>query len=799
MSTTTNLIEERYWNQIWELSGRSYKIERELVKENTKIKLKMVILSAILLLFFSIPLVPSMILGRLVSPAEFLTFEAYNLDSDIQVIFTPQQYYQICQFIYKWLGFAAAACLLYWAFLLNPFDKLRKSEGGTRVYIQEIVHENPKSPAVFLKHVIKATKFRWLGFFYMWFVGFLICSLYDASSWTFIMQHQYYWFSKIPSIIPLALLMLLFVNVTFGVLIGLSRPKTRAGSKRKVLALIIVGACLFATIILALMNAPAVQDYIEHWNDYSIKYPENPSDPGPTYWINYNALFWTLAMISSGLIAFLFPVLSNTYQNMKFRAIIKKYYKKVLEKYEKPWEYIKLKSRHDVDDKRKKNMKIWSAFELAFFFGLVLIALWGFYFYWGILANNKLMENLGIGIMAFELIWAIAISPIVHYHMERSFLYQGKRALYVLTEDRGIGAWKKFWQLFNFKRGPQFSPEEKKKMLALRRFIIVLAGIMVLWICGLGVFEDNTVGGIFKQVLNALHVNLSLDEDQYHQVIRGLFSIGFMIVAPVLLIYSAKILKFNDVRDPDRGKKRIYGILWLILLSMFSLGSIDLFNKFGVDINFTVSHFNSDVFTVLIIGIIITVLLIFLLVVLCFPIFVRLDDLFESINDLISLFIVGIVILVIWNYFCEWFFVTVVDPSTNTITHLHWSWLTGDDQAPSYLRDNFNLLKFFTGTTGYFYWGWVQELLFLGYFCWLLYKIQPNKYINAIISSLLFMMFHWDDIALMIGTAIAGFAWALWWDKRRNLFILGWTHGYNGTLVNMLIPMSMTVGPGAHF
>ena len=788
MAENSNPIEDRYWKEIWTTQDERGEIKKALTRENRKMKLGIIVLCAILLLFFSVPLVWLADINRIVTPAEFLTFEAYRLDSDIQDAFSPLEYYVMVQFIYKWLGYGGAACLLYWMFFINPYEKLRGED--TRYYVQEIVFENPKSPGTFLKHSMDKQRYRWLGFLYMWCVGYLICTLVDASQWTWIMQHQFYWLNKIPTIVPLALIMLIFVNVIFAILFGFSRPETKSGSRKKTAALIVICACLFATIVLALLNANVVEDYVVNWNDYSIKYPENPLDSGPEYYINYNALFWTLGMIFSSLVALLFPICCILYQNKKFREVIDERYKDVLEHHENPWEYPKLKKRHEEEVKLKQFVRRFSAFELTFFFGLVLVALWGFYFYWGTQAGNQVMEYIGIGILAFELIWALFLSPILHYRMEKPLKYQGKSVAWVLSEDRGVGSWKKYWRLFNFKKKYKDSEEEQKKFRALRRFIYVVMGIMALWIAGLGMYSVGDIGGILEAILGVFDIGeVFVESPAYQTSITGLYAVGYMIIAPILLIYCAKILKFNDIKDPDRGKKRIYSLIFLGFLAFMNFQIIDIFNRFGPDILYVFQNFNQNIMFVLIFSLVVGVLFEFLLITLCFPIFIRLDDLFNSIPDIISLFVFGVFFLTFWNYMCEWF---LTDP------RLHWSWLSGPNQEPQFLRDNFIFLEFFTGVSGYFYWGWVQELLFLGYFCWLLYKIQPNKWLNATISSLLFMMFHWDNIALMLATAAGGFAWALWWDKRRNLFVLGWTHGFNGQLVNMLIPMSMTVGPGAH-
>ncbi len=388
--------------------------------------------------------------------------------------------------------------------------------------------------------------------------------------------------------------------------------------------------------------------------------------------------------------------------------------------------------------------------------------------------DNDTNQNIAIGIMGFEVIWFIFISPIYHYRLEKSITYRGKPLGFVGTEDRGIGSWKKYWVAMDRKNKGKHSPEVVAKSKPLRRFIYFSIGLTFLWVCGLGMREDAVID-FFNDSLNIPPM-----------VTNGVFATLYMIMTPLLLAYCLKVLRFPNLKDPERGKKRIYSILLLTFLAGLTIGIADIFYQFGPQITYLFQGFSLDRLLGFAYAIGIGGGFLFLIYAIAFPFLIRLDDLYESIPDLISIIILGVVFVNLWNGFSEIFL---------TNPRLHWSWT---NQDPVALRDAFNLGDFFTGVAGYQYWGWIQEFLFLGYFIWLLYKVTPNRWINATISSLLFMMFHWDNIALMLGTAVGGFMWGLWFGKWRNLWILGLMHGFNGSLVDRLIPMSMTVGPGAH-
>lgn len=805
VATTTIKISDRYWDRIWATHERDLLGSLSRAVRSTKVKVLAVAL--VILFFFSVPLPLPFDGGtRMLSLAEFLTFDGYYIDvkmsgnpsasPPVPALFTPEEYLLLVCFIWKWFGYAAFACMAYWAFFISPYDKLKGK--NPRAYVQDVVFENPASPGTFLKSSFDLQRHRWIGFVYTWCMGVIACMIVQNDQWTWMHERQHYWLAAVPAygIVPVALLFSMIVNVAAGLAIGTARPATAAGRRKKVTALAIIGACTFLTILLAVANAGIMQDYFENWNTYSIRYPEDPLDPAPEYFVNYTVLFWALGLGLSVGIGILFPVVCTLYQNLKIRNVVGKYHGTILGEDDTPWEPRELAAKHDADDRLRRRIKVMSAFELAFFFGLFLVAFWGIMYEWGSKVGNQTMEYIGYGILGFEVIWAIVLSPIVHYKAERRVLYQGRSLGFVATEDRGIGSWKHYWKLWNVKNKLQFnSPEERKELLPVRRFMIVLTGIMALWICGLGMWEQGTVGGLFETIFKAIGQGSAAPSAA---TITGVFAIGYMFVAPVLFLYALSILKFNDVKDPERGKKRVYSLFFLVLAAGLVIGIADVFNRFGAEVAGLFAAPPAGLEWVVLVSTVVPALLLLVLNLLAFPFFVRIKDLYKSIPDLLLIMAFGVVFLSVWNYLSEWLL---------TLPSLHWSWrhtrLDGGVQVPNpsedpiFLRDSFVLGQFFTRVSGYFYWGWVQELLFLGYFCWLLYKVTPNKFINATISSLLFMMFHWDNIALMIGTAVGGFAWAIFWAERRNLFMLGWMHGFNGSLVDTLIPMSMSVGPMA--
>ncbi|MHA1369187.1 MAG: CPBP family glutamic-type intramembrane protease [Promethearchaeota archaeon] len=850
MSEHDNPIDEKYWTLIWRDHGS--KLEKALVKTNTIAKVQVILVALLILLFFSVPLpLPAgdgfqwmPICQWIIRIDNIWQYYRpnYRFSERIRSEFTVDEFVELSTFIYKWLGYAAGYCMLYWVLFLSPFDKMRM--GNTKRYIQEIVFENPKSPATFFKKSFEDQKFRWLGFFYGWCIGFLLCSYLENDNWMNIISRQNAeWMRTLPAsvndikigMIPITIVMMICVNVIFGIAIGFARPKTKAGERRKFLSLVVVAAIMIATLYLVIKHAEAIQIYLDNINSYITKrellsfiHDDEPKTTIIEYHVNYHLLLWTAAMLLSGLTGMLFPVVCTLHQNKKIRYVVNETYKDVLENFERCWQYAPNKARLEREEKLKKKIQIYSALELAIFFGLMLIMLWGVTYYlsrtpYGGYGSNETMVTIGWAFMlGLGIPWALAIFPLIHYRFEKSVLYRGKRMSYVITEDRGVGSWLRYWKVFNVfigkpsdkerqliiwppvakKRGGaldsgkvayvrRFTPEERAKYLPLKRFVFIFCGLEALWICGLGMIQGDVIGFFTSTFTGDSRITI------------GTFATLYMIIAPILLAYALKILNFNNPKDLERGKKRLYSLLFIIFLAALNIGIVDLFNhheqldysfvneagdKVSVSVPESIQFLFTNLSMTTVVSFLSAIILmtgfLTMLATLLFPLFIRLRDLYESIPDLIKILFLGSILLTVWNYMCQWW---LTDP------RLHWSWLYDD---PEVLRDQFHPGDFLVGVGGYHYWGWLQELLFLGYFCWLLYKVTDNKWFNATLSSLLFMMFHWDNIALMIGTAVGGFLWAQWFGKRRNLFMLGLMHGYNGTLVDMLIPMSMSVGPG---
>ena len=762
MTSNDNPIQERYWKKIWALRNGVFgeitedqgpgDLEKTLIKVSATSRWKAAVVMGLIVAFFI--LVP------------------YKAMLDYEALTYPEV------FIYRWIGFGLAYILVYWLIFLMPFDNLpRKGNLSIPEYIQEVVYENPKSPGEFISHHFEEQKYEWASFIYLWTIGYASLIFIESNNWMLIVPYQSYWLNQLPSVIPIAVMLGVISTLVFAMIIGTASPTTARGKLKKTVMMITIAIVIMICFIITAKNAAIMTDFFQNWEDYSIYYPRDTETPALAWpldeaYVNYNVFWWTIGMFLSSVIAVFFALVLNLYHNLKIRDAVEEVYHDYLEQnVESLWEYAPVGTRHDDEVKLKKKIRVISGIELTGFFSLVMFAFWGIYSYWGEKVGNQDMENLGIVIMGLLLLWAMIFAPIYHYHLEKPINYREKykNLGYACFEDRGIGSPKRFFQRERHK------PEVKKILVVIN--ILSLMGLAVL------LLREQQVTVSFADMLN-----------QPLDLVIGALSLIYSLSVPVLLIFSITVLKFDDESDPERGFKRIYSAIFIGFLFGLTLGIAGVFHDYGYPIELFVAGGGGSAIAFFgMLGLMLAVLGIFNIV--WFPIFVRYDNLYETIPDLLQIIVAGIVVLVSWNYLCEIF----LDPLSGIS---HESWNLNDN--PVELRENFHWGNFIENVFGYHYWGWVQELLFLSYFCWLSWKIFPeNKWANAVISAILFAMFHWHNMPLMLGTAIGGFMWAIWWGEKdvngefhhRNLWMMGLMHGFNGSLVDFLIPMSMRVGP----
>jgi len=99
-------------------------------------------------------------------------------------------------------------------------------------------------------------------------------------------------------------------------------------------------------------------------------------------------------------------------------------------------------------------------------------------------------------------------------------------------------------------------------------------------------------------------------------------------------------------------------------------------------------------------------------------------------------------------------------------------------------------------------WGWVQQFIFAGYFGVLFGRAFPVERSRADLmkavfcTSFCFSMVHLPNVWLMVFTFFGGIFGTIFFYQMFNLFALGFSHGFGGSLLNQLTPINFSVGAG---
>ncbi len=184
----------------------------------------------------------------------------------------------------------------------------------------------------------------------------------------------------------------------------------------------------------------------------------------------------------------------------------------------------------------------------------------------------------------------------------------------------------------------------------------------------------------------------------------------------------------------------------------------------------------------------------FVLIFIAYPVMLRLDNFHPSIKFMVAFIIITIPLVILFNLFFQ-----AVEPTLGPALASNPYMNFRGDPAAVRLR-NLNALAVMAQWSGYVFWGWLQQLLFLSvfntYFARGFDIRKPKQRILACLCTATFFgLIHVPNFWLGLFTFISGFVWALYFMQERNLMAMGIIHGLGGTLANQLTPINFSVGP----
>lgn len=441
------------------------------------------------------------------------------------------------------------------------------------------------------------------------------------------------------------------------------------------------------------------------------------------------------------------------------------------------------------------------------FFSTLLImfgAMWGPW-WMGILQDDSTLELVGYSILGIVGIWALFISPFIHYKIERGYTYRPgylgldyeQNGWTAFWEERGFGSLKRHWD-------ENLKDEKMKKVVNFTSLYGVLTIILMLF-DDLDYAEDIAgFVGLDSTPLTGYAIQVSM-------------STIYMGLTLILVVYGTYLAgQWEDTGNKDGIKKA----LLIVPQTIIAFTSVLVFWGFGIDYQDdgswtavwtdqatafqtamdNLSNPEQPVGLFLALMVVLVVIIFFLYKYIVSGILIRFDNLKTALFQLVLICTIGIVIIM-----ATWAVMTI--PVVDQYIQDHNTSLMGApsfanalyifDQRAIEAMNSFSFAGFFANWGYYVYWGLVQELLFLGYWCTLLTKAFKNKFVVALLSSACFGFIHFPSWPLMIFTMAGGFFWAIAWMRKdaRNIFIMGAIHGFLGTMVAKLIPITMSVGP----
>ncbi|NIA13205.1 MAG: hypothetical protein GWP08_03930 [Nitrospiraceae bacterium] len=183
------------------------------------------------------------------------------------------------------------------------------------------------------------------------------------------------------------------------------------------------------------------------------------------------------------------------------------------------------------------------------------------------------------------------------------------------------------------------------------------------------------------------------------------------------------------------------------------------------------------------------------LVLVCFPVMLRLDNLHDSLGYMSAFFIV----------------IALAALAGNVLFQLNEDYLRVAFEESKYMAlagprasERLTALDVFAVCgqwSGYVFWGFLQQLLFLGVFATQLCRAfdigrsRGQLMLACLCSAALFGLIHLPNFWLSIVTWVGGFFGTLFAVQCRNLFTLGVVHGFGGTMFDKLLPIPFSAGP----
>ncbi len=416
-----------------------------------------------------------------------------------------------------------------------------------------------------------------------------------------------------------------------------------------------------------------------------------------------------------------------------------------------------------ANPKKLFNARLWNFIEPVGLYGIALVVMW----------TSMFKGTWYIIVLGVLVLWLLVLSPIAHYHYERDlFLKPEQQNLgFYCAECRGLGSPGRYFK---------GNPENKEPPLVKKHYraiIILLALFGIQFSFALVAFWNYPE---FDEIIAAIGLPVTNDS----KLLIGVILVPVLLVA--LFFCFSFLVRFDTLIKGAKqsliviamGIPLVLGFTWLFTLipalPFFPSGSPPFVARYAIGIPLIA------LFAVLFTG--------FSLVTW------RDSKAFKKPAQFV-LIMLGIGIPLGFLY--AWVF--LISPALPDYPDaLPANYLI---QIGTRLGD-FTILEFMGQYTGYIWWGYIQQMLFLSLFNTMFtrafnVKNRAPQLLAGIWTGFLFGLIHLPTFWLSFFTWVAGVFWASFFMRSKNLFVMGVVHGALGSLLNELTPVKFSVGPAS--
>lgn len=704
----------------------------------------------------------------------------------------------IYQFVLVYV--AAQVLILAWRFLLAP---LRHNSFASRELLVTYRCYLPQEKQ--MKAFLKDNAFTILAVIYVMLDVFTFLAFFDAPRMlghinNMIYNRGEYPSSLITSLVPPLVIIGLIVNVLGALVIAkFQRKEPGSGkviaSKRATLLLSI--AVVASIIMLFAMGASAPAEFT------AFNKPSPTSDSWLYYFDPDQPLFrargvvfgyYFLVYLGGAVLALLvlcgLAVMETTIMLGKLNAHWDR-----SPPVEANWEFGATAARHDDTRRRKIRARKFALGELLVLCMLAILAMWVFMWWGGEILHVNWMNYISYGLLGIIVLWGFFLSPVYHAKNDGKFHYPTSRQniAYALFDERGLGSFKHYYT--------QVLGKKKSLVAWTLYFLLMIAAVFNFDEIGLSMMNWK------EMFLNPARAPEGVIVDFVGYVIDAPYDAALAVVLVATAMSLVAFVAALGKKKEDFNGSGTWCAFFKVIVGLVVVACFFWITKIP-QVTSVVNLISMEFFTALgmVIAFFVVAAVVILLVIM--PFVIKFDNLGATKRKIVEILLMTVILMgVIVAIF---HFVLPMTDIHGVAIDYGFPWRYGSNWEVKATLDRFDLGVFMMEWVGrYIAWGGLQQFIFMSIFLTLWKKIFPRSKgaIVAVGTSCIFGVIHAIDWPLMIFTFIAGLFWAKGWHAEyydpktgcvvhgNNLFLWGLVHGFGGSLLGMLAPFTLGVGP----